>query len=194
MKKTLLESRLRKMSAAEVSPGTKHPKGSFLVEASVSLILLIAIALVLVSSSLNILKPRVWTMQQNLADAYLSQEVALANRADFDDITNGISGWGSGNATTAVAVNLGKMPGFVAGTDNGRTYQGQLTRVRVLPVDVNGVAMTNSTTAAGFGDGGNTAMLTLGDLGIRSYELQSHLTYEVGGRTYVKSRTVIRSQ
>lgn len=182
------------MSAAKVSPGTKHPKGSFLVESSVSLVLLVAVALVLVNASLNILQPRVWTMKQNLADAYLSQEVALANRADFDDITGGTSGWGGGAATTPVTVVLGKQPGFIAGTDQGRDYSGTLTRVRVVPLDLDGTAMSNAATAANFGGGTTTGMLTLDDLGIRSYELQSHLSYVVDGRTYVKSRTIIRSQ
>lgn len=156
------------------------------MESSISLFLLVAIALVLVTSSLNILKPRDWTMKQNLADAFLSREVALANRADFDSIHGGTSLWGApGAATTTNDVVIGSLPGFTAG-GAGRPFEATVHRV-IVPIQAN-------AAIPDFSSGSATTPLSLADLGIRSYELHSHVVYTIGGDSYVKSRTVIRSQ
>lgn len=187
MKKTLLTS--NKARGFQVSRG-HNPRGSFLVESTISLFLLVAISVVLVTSSMNILRPRNWTMKQNLVDAYLTQEVALANRVDFNAISAGTSSWGTGDAanynpSVANGVVVGLLPSFTAG-GAGRPYTATVHRVR-RPHQSN-AAIANFTPS---GAGGT---IELGDLGIQCYELQTHVEYVLGGSTYVKSRTVIRSQ
>lgn len=199
MKITLSDSRLLLTKAAHASPGIKKSKGSFLVETSISLFVLVAIAVVLVDSSINILQPRSWVMKQNLADAYLSKEVAEANRVDFSSIGDGsFGGWGtpsatgagkdtiSGNMVSTADVALGKLPGFTLGTGNGRNFTGDVTR-QVTALQTNGAdgAFTPAT---------NGGKLTLANLGIRAYRLQSHVSYTIDGTVYVKTRTIIRSQ
>lgn len=183
--------------ASPSMPIQRDRKGSFLIEASVSLFLLIAVSLVLLNGSFNILKPRVWTMQQNLVDAYLSQEVARMNVVDFSLIQTGASPWGAGNGAQGVVgdtpgvlttggVEMGLLPNFTAGAA-GRPYTAQVQRLRV-PIYQPAAVATSMKPAAG------AAFMTPADLGIEMYELQTHVSYEVDGRTYVKSRTVVRSQ
>jgi len=181
-----------------------------LIETSISIFLLSAIAIVLLDASFNILKPRVWTMKTNLVDAYLSQEVALMNSLDFDDIATppvdadgDPTEWGGGTTSTAVLANavpvtaadgtpnvvMGKMPGFTAGANNGRDYTATVYRVRTIPA----AAVVDPALVADFQPGAG-AQFSLEDTGINCYELQTHVVYEIGGETYVKTRSVIRSQ
>lgn len=207
MYKTLLESPLPMKRAAKASPIANQRRGSFLVETTISLFVLVAIAIVLMDASFNILRPRTWTMKTNLVDAYLSQEVALMNSLDFDDIaagsdTSGVTtGWGAGTTSTAVLANavvlngtpMGKMPGFTAGPNNGRDYTATVYRVRIIP-QVSGTTIVNSATAADFEQDAAGQALSLADTGVNCYELQTHVVYTVGNDTYVKTRSVIRSQ
>ncbi|MFC4991146.1 hypothetical protein [Rubritalea tangerina] len=194
MKISLLGSPLQKTRAVVASPGAKKRRGGFLIESSVSLFVLVAVAIVLLNASFNIVKPRNWVMRQNLVDAFLSQEIALMNRVSFDTIENGTSGWGSGSAATANLANavsandvlMGKMPGFTPGVDNGRDFTATVHRVRI-PVETN-------TAVGTFTPSGTNDELVLADLGIRCYELQSHVVYTIDGETYVKTRSVIRTQ
>ncbi|WP_156817198.1 hypothetical protein [Rubritalea marina] len=141
---------------------------------------------------MNILKPRNWVMQQNLVDAFLSTEVAAASRVDFDTIAAGTSNWGAGNAAAAAIadaattnnVQMGLLPGFVAG-GAGRAYTATVYRLRI-PIQANAAAATFLPAAGGF--------LDMSSMGIRCYELQTHVVYSLDGTNYVKSRSVIRSQ
>jgi len=148
------------------------PRGGFLVEGAIALFLLVAISLVLLESSLNILKPRSYAIQQNMTDAYMSYEVAYANRIDFDAIST--SGeWPESPAFSETTVTVGTMPGAGAITAT-------LKRTRVEPTRLNAP--------------GVDAVLGFDDLGIQIWELQSHLVYTVGSDEFYKSRTVVRSQ
>ena len=216
MNKSLLESMLPIKDAAKAYPRAKQPRGSFLIETTISLFVLVAIAIVLLDASFNILKPRTWTMKTNLVDAYLSQEVALMNSIDFDDIINpeidvndDPTGWGSGSVSVASLANavpvtvdgtpggstdivMGKLPGFSSG-GAGRDYTARVYRLRIIPI-VNAATIVNSTTAADFEPGAEGDPLTLADTGVNCYELQTHVVYTVGNDTFVKTRSVIRSQ
>ncbi len=152
----------------------KRRAGSFLVEGTVALSLLVAIAIILLSLSIDVITPRVWVIRQNLADAYLTREVALGNSMDFDIIAGrdgNVSPWPVFPANT-VTNNV------VIGTlNNGQNVTATLTRTRIL---------RNSP--------GTPQFLSLTDLGISMWELQSHLSYTIGGDTYVKSRTMVRTE
>lgn len=147
-------------------------RGGFLVEGTIAVFLLVVIAFALLESSLNILRPRSYVMQQNMTDAYMSYEVAVANRVDFDEIATG-GDWPLYPAHKDTKVTVGTLPG------DGGNVTATLIRTRIAP----------TRTAHG-----GHPVLGLDDLGISIWKLQSHLVYTIGGQEYVKSRTVIRSQ
>ncbi len=190
---------LPKKGAAKAFPGANRPRGSFLIETTISLFVLVAVAIVLLDGSMNILKPRVWVMKTNLVDAYLSQEIATMNSVGMDQIKAGTSGWGSGSSSTAASANAvtvnnvvaGKMPGFTAGTGNGRDYTVTVKRIRIIP-EIDGTTITNVSTAPNFDT--SSGALALADMGINCYELQTHVTYVISGKTYVKTRSLIRTE
>ncbi|MGJ8673209.1 hypothetical protein [Rubritalea sp.] len=188
MKTTLSDSKLLLTNAADAPPGVLKRKGSFLVEASVSLFILVSIAIVLVNASFNILQPRSWVMKQNLADAYLSQEVAAANNVAFANIEAGTSAWGGGALSAPAVQALGLLPGFSLGTGNGRAYNGQIMRQRTT--------LQGTQLAAGllFRPTNSGGALTTAQMGIRAYQLESHVSYVINGKTFIKSRTVVRSE
>lgn len=134
-----------------------------------ALSLLTVLGLGLLKLSINILAPRQWTLQQSVTDAYMTYERALAERAPFERITAEDSLWPVFPASAESQVELGSLPG-------GRALQGTVVRTR----QVDGNTPQNDETL-------NPAKMQV-------WRLQSIVRYQVGGRTYLKSRTVIRSQ
>ncbi|SHJ72469.1 hypothetical protein SAMN02745181_2445 [Rubritalea squalenifaciens DSM 18772] len=146
-------------------------KGDFLVEGTIALFVLVSLMLVMLQGSLTIVKPRAQTIGHNMADAYLSYELAYANRVDFDSISD--SGeWPEYPLYQETQVNLGTLP------NSGIVLTGDVRRTR----------SAYDWTPTG------TGAISFTDLGIQVWKLQSHLVYTVNGDTFVKSRIVIRSQ
>ena len=144
------------------------------MEASLSLTILALLGLVMLKLSLNILQPRQWALQQTLSDAYMSYERAYAERLPFQTLTSGTSPWPAYPTTTTTQVNLGSLPGGVAVT--GTVLRTRLPDSNNLPID-SGTGTTATNPAS-----------------MKTWKVQSVVTYKIGGRTYAKSRTVIRSQ
>lgn len=164
----ILESRrfLRK-------PGTRR-SGFVLVEAMMSLSLLTFLGIILLKLSLNILHPRQWILQQTVTDAYMSYERAYAERVPFDVLLSDDSPWPAFPETQTTVVEVGRLPG-------ASSITGTVTRTRIAdpanyPVD--GGTGTEETNPAA----------------MKVWRAQSVLTYQVGNRTYARSRTVLRSQ
>jgi hypothetical protein len=145
-----------------------------LVEMAISMTLLGVLGLTLLKLSLNVTAPRQWTLQQSITDAYLTFEKATAQRAPFEEITGDASLWPMSPAIAATPVELGRLPG-------GAAITGTISRTRF--------ADTNNLPAKG-GEGNAVTNPS----GMEVWRLQSVVRYEVGGRTYLKSRTVVRSQ
>ena len=141
-------------------------KGSLLIESSIALVLLIAFAFVLLKGSIDIIKPRNWTIRQNITDAYLTYEEAHAKRVPFQNLIDGTAVW-TAAATTENDVILGK-------TFGGTNVTGTVKRI-LVPDANNGNAATNPAQ-------------------METYTLYSVLFYQIGGVDYVKSRTIIRSR
>lgn len=144
----------------------------------VALSLLTVLGLVLLKLSLNILHPRQWIMGQTLTDAYLTYERAFAERIPFESLLANNSPWPAFPATTATAVEVGRLPG-------GIPVMGTVTRTRMADPG-------NLIT-----DGGNASLdpsTTTNPAAIKVWKAQSVLTYTIGSRTYAKSRTVLRAQ
>ncbi|MEI7910412.1 MAG: hypothetical protein WCK77_12305 [Verrucomicrobiota bacterium] len=144
------------------------------MEATISLTILALIGLVMLKLSLNILQPRQWALQQALTDAYVTYERAYAERLPFQTLTSGTSPWPAYPATTSSLVELGRLPGGIAVT--GTVLRTRLPDPNNFPLD-GGTGTTASNPAS-----------------MKVWKVQSVLTYSIGGRTYAKSRTVIRSQ
>jgi hypothetical protein len=145
-----------------------------LLESMLALSILTMVGLVLLKLSLNILHPRQWTLQQAVSDAYLTYERAYAERIPFEDLLANNSPWPAHPTTNTIVVEIGRLPG-------NRPITGQITRTRFAdpgnyPLD------------------GGTGTLATNPAAMKVWKAQSVLTYQIGGRTYAKSRTVLRSQ
>ena len=135
---------------------------------------MLVVSLVVLKGTMNILAPRQWTMVQNVSDAYLSYEKAYAQRIPFETLTDASSPWPAYPAKSEKTVTLGTLPG-------GRTLSGNVIRTRV-PDENN------------FPAHGGSATLSTNPAEMQTWILQSHVTYKISGREYVKSRTIVRTQ
>lgn len=145
-----------------------------LVEATLSLSILTVVGLGLLKIGLNIVYPRQWVLQQTLTDAYLTYERAYAERIPFETLTGNGSPWPAYPTTSTSTVEIGRLPG------NTPVY-GTVVRTRMAdpmnyPID------------------GGSGSVTTNPAAMKSWKVQSVITYTIGSRNYVKSRTVIRTQ
>ncbi len=143
-----------------------------MVEASLGLGLLMVLALFLLKSSMNATASQQWTIVQAMTDAYMTRESALAKRLPMDAITAGDSAWPVSPQTAVTTEEIARLPG-------GVPYTLQVTRTRIP--DPNNLA-----SASGGGDE------TSNPAHMEAWKLQSTISYDVGGREYVKTRTVMR--
>lgn len=145
--------------------------GFVLLEAMIALSILTVVGLALLKLSLSILHPRQWILQQSLSDAYMTYERAYAERYPFEDLVGADSPWPVSTTSSIVKTSqtkeIGKLPGGVA-------VYGTVSRTRFADV-ANNDAVANPAA-------------------MQIWRVQSVLTYTIGGRTYAKSRTVIRTQ
>ncbi len=148
--------------------------GSVLVEATIAMSMLSILGLILLKLSLNVTAPRQWTLQQSVTDAYLTFEKATAQRATFEDLSGPDSLWPLNPQVSTSVVELGKLPG-------GQPINGSVTRTRFA--DTNNLPLK-----------GGAGTLATNPSAMEVWRLQSVIRYTVGGRTYLKSRTVVRSQ
>ena len=136
--------------------------------------LLSAIGLTVFKGTLDLMAPRQWVIYQNISDAYISYEQAYAERISFEELTDNASPWPIYPATATSEVEMGKFPG-------GDPITATVIRTRIP--DEN-----NMPSAGGTGNS------TTNPSEMESWQLQSHVTYIIGGKEYVKSRTIVRSQ
>ena len=137
--------------------------------------LLTFIGLILLKLSLNILQPRQWSVQQTVTNAYMTYERALAERIPFENLVDNDSPWPLfPDIAQEEDVVLGRLPG-------GRAVEATITRTRI-PYDNN------------FPIDGGSGSLATNPAAMKVWKIQSVVTYEIGGRSYAKSRTILRSQ
>ena len=139
-----------------------------------ALVILAMVSLMLLKGTTNILAPRQWAMVQTVSDAYLTYEKAYAQRIPFDELTGTSSPWPMYPAKAASTVTLGTLPG-------GRTLSADIIRTRIA----------DSNNLAAFG---GTGTIETNPAEMQTWKLQSHVTYTISGRDYVKSRTIVRTQ
>ena len=153
-------------------PSKRRQRGSALIEVAASYAAITIVALVTLRSTFNNATGQRWTVKQAMTDAYLTRENALASRIPFEDITAVDSMWSVYPDVTTTSIVLGKLPG-------GIEVDATLHRTRVPDA--------NNLPAAG---GSGTTDTNPGET--EAWKLQSIITYDVGGRSYVKSRTTLR--
>jgi hypothetical protein len=147
----------------------------------ISLSILTVIGLVLLKLSMNILASRTWTMQQTLSDAYMTRERSTAERIPFVTLTGANSPWpdfAAGGISVVLREEIGALPNMGAAR---RPVLGKVTRTRF--------ADTNNLIA-----NGGVGTVASNPASMNTWRVQSVLTYAIGANTYVKSRTVVRSQ
>lgn len=120
-------------------------------------------------------------MQQSLSDAYMTFERASAERIPFGALTSDNVLWPVFPATSELQVEIGRMPSYRPGFPDGVPIMGRVVRSKS--------ADANNYPA----DGGSGTVLT-NPAAMSIWKLQSVLTYNVGTRSYAKSRTITRSQ
>lgn len=147
-------------------------RGSALIEISMSYATLVIIALLTLKASINATAGQAWTVKQAMSDAYITRESALASRVPFEVLTSESSLWPAHPSVSTATVAIGKLPG-------GQTVEATIHRTR-LPD-------TNNLPSAGGSGTANT-----NPTGTEAWKLQSILSYNVGDKQYVKSRTVLR--
>lgn len=156
-------------------PRTTARRGFALIEATMAMSLLSVTGLLLLKLSLNVIHPRQYSLQQVLSDSYLTVERSLAERLPFEDLVSNTSLWPMYPETaTTQNVYMGKLPG-------GKSVYGTLTRTRMpdaenYPID------------------GGTGTVAINPAAMKIWRVQSIIRYKISDRTYLKSRTVVRSQ
>jgi len=145
-----------------------------MVESMLALSILTVLGLVLLKISLNILSPRQWTLQQTMTDAYLTYERAYAERIPFENLLAGNSPWPAYPNMSTTSVEVGRLPGNTPIT---------ATVVRTRVADAGNYPI----------DGGSGTVAT-NPAAMKIWKVQSVISYVIGKRTYVKSRTVLRAQ
>lgn len=136
--------------------------------------LLSVVGLLLLKLSLNVIHPRQYALNQILADSYLSFERARADRIPFETLLATGSPWPAFPSVVTETVEIGKMPG-------GRPVTGVVTRTRLAD-------------AGNFPIDGGTGTVAVNPAAMKIWRVQSVLRYTISGRTYVKSRTLVRAQ
>jgi hypothetical protein len=149
-------------------------RGSALIETTIAMAMLSVLGMALMKLSLNVTAPRQWTLQQTVTDAYMTFEKATAQRLSFADLTSNDSLWPVYPTLSTITVQMGRLPG-------GAPINGVVTRTRFA--DPNNLP----------GKGGSGTPVT-NPASMEVWRFQSVVRYNVGGRSYLKSRTVVRSQ
>jgi len=149
-------------------------RGFALVEATLAMSLLSLVGLLLLKLSLNVIHPRQYALQQVLSDSCLTFERARAERISFESLLAIGSPWPAYPAVASENVVLGKLPG-------GASVTGVVHRTRIadggnFPID------------------GGTGTVDTNPAAMKVWGVQSILRYQISGRNYVKSRTVVRAQ
>ncbi|MBK1789582.1 hypothetical protein [Persicirhabdus sediminis] len=156
-------------------------KGSALVEISAAVMVMVVIGSVSFQSMMNTLSQRNWVVSKSLADAYLVREVAIANAIPFELISE--------------ADSNGVWPSYGLYEDGGQVPPSSLTilgrRSGTVQADGNvgeGVAVMGRVTRA------REKALGLSEDLSETWRLRVALEYEANGKTYIASRTVVRTQ
>lgn len=151
---------------------TKRQAGGALIEISIAYAALVIVGLLGLKAAINLSSSQAWTVRQAMTDAYMTREVAVAQRVPFDEIVASGSAWPRFPTVSTSEVVIGRLPG-------GAEVTATIHRTRVPD--------PNNRPAAG-GSGNATS----NPANTEAWRLQSILSYDILDRTYVKTRTILR--
>jgi len=153
-----------------------------MVEAMIGLSILTVLGMVLLKLSLNILHPRQWIQQQTVTDAYMSYERAYAERIPFENLIATDSPWPAYPLkSTTAGVEIGRLPALLPDYPDGVPIYATVIRTRIAD-------------GGNYPTDGGTGTVASNPAAMKIWKAQSVVTYKIGNRNYVKSRTVLRSQ
>jgi hypothetical protein len=154
-----------------------HEGGWSLIELTISLFLVMAIALFGMKTMVAGLLLQKWSIGQSMTDAYAGIETANAQRYVFADITTGPNGgttgsarWGVYPAGNAVPVTIGYMPSLSVPPTTATAAAVPATVIRTYRNFLDPVT------------------------GAPSFLLESYVVYQNGQRKYCKVSKVFRNQ
>ena len=147
-------------------------RGSMILEVSIGFGVLLSVAFLMLKAAGSVSSGQRWTVMQAMTDAFMTKETAVGNRWPFDEFKANGSPWPTFPTLSQETVVIGKLPGGIPITANLRRTK--------YP------APNNLADSGGGGSSNSNPASTEG------WKLQSLLTYKVGSRNYVKSRTTLR--
>lgn len=156
-------------------------RGFVMVEAMIGLSILTVLGMVLLKLALSILHPRQWVVQQTISDAYMTYERAYAERIPFENLVASDSPWPAYPQKSTTTVEIGRLPAVQPDYPDGVPIYGTVIRTRVAD-------------GGNYPTDGGTGTEVTNPAAMKIWKAQSVVTYKVGNRDYVKSRTVLRSQ
>jgi hypothetical protein len=159
------------MNTKPTQPKTRN-RGSIILEVAMAYGVLMILAIYFLKSAISITSGQRWTVIQSMTDAFMTQESAIGARMPLEDIKAVGSTYPTFPAVSQTTVTIGNLPG-------GLPLTGTLRRTKRPD--------GNNLPAAG-----GTGTAVSNPAGMEAWKLQSFLTYNVGSRTYVKSRTTVR--
>ncbi|MBK1791736.1 hypothetical protein [Persicirhabdus sediminis] len=145
-------------------------KGSALVELAASICLLVSFAGVTMKTTYSNLSARNWVVTQTMVDAYMNVIATEAQAIAFEEIDDFGSHWPEASEMRETEVELGKL-------SYGKPFMAKLYQAR-MPV---------YSSADMNGDGGDY-------LKMDTWRLRMVIKYEIDGRSYASSRTVVRNK
>lgn len=164
-----------------------------LVELSLAIVLLLFIAMWAFRTNIQTISPRNWAMVQTLTDAYMTGPLAQAESVDFSELlADETTDWPTyPDSKTTNNIVIGVLPlGFDSegnpnldneGNPMGRAITGTLVQ-------------TKEPAADNLNAAGGTGTPLTNPARVESWLVQNHLTYTIGSRTYVKSRSTVRTR
>ncbi|MGJ8725759.1 MAG: hypothetical protein ACSHYB_14460 [Roseibacillus sp.] len=157
-----------------------------LVELSLAVSLLLFISLWSFRTNLQTIRPRNWAMVQTITDAYMTGPLAQAESVDFNELLDDtVTDWPTyPNKKTTTDVLVGTLP---VGTDES-------TGTLVLRKIKGTLVQTKQPAANNLPANPTAAQIAANPARVESWLVQSHLTYSVGSRTYIKSRSTVRTR
>lgn len=156
-------------------------RGALLLEASIGIMLLGIVGTMVLRTTLSAMRAQNWTVMQTYTDAYMTFEVALANRIPVNDFLDPASIY----PLSADTANFVFAPAAAPVDPTTGLAPNQV----VLGSKVGGENIIGTIRRTRFDLSDPNFAFT----GQQSWALQSVLQYRVNGRTYVKSRQVIRT-
>ncbi|MFT5469142.1 MAG: hypothetical protein ACI8UO_004257 [Verrucomicrobiales bacterium] len=148
--------------------------GVALLEASLGVAGLVLLAFILMILSIRAVQAQHWTVMQTLSDSYMSREVALGRRVQFSELTSETGPWPAAPNKSSDEVSIGVLP-------NGKSVKAIRWRTR----------LADSKNLAAAGGTGNSES---NPVKLETWKLQSYLIYRIGERSYVKTRTIVRTR